>query len=334
MKRYDIVRLIVNANDLHLKMKGEQIMKQFKTYSLLIFAVLISVMMTGCSSEVEENKDSVAVSIGPQKDFVQAVAKDLVDVTVMIPPGYSETNYQPTPKELQALSDADIYFAIGVAAEEANILPKLGDFNEEVKVVDLWSEVAEVYPAREFDSEHGHEDDDDHEDEDDHGHEGIDPHIWLSPKRVVVMIQVIVEELSFVYPEHADVFKKNGEEYIAELENLDLQIKDALAEYEDEPFIIYHPAFGYFADDYHLEMIAIEEDGKEASAKRIQEVIDLAKENDIKFVFYQEEFDSAQAETIAKEIDGATVKVAPLSEQYIENLQNILSAFEDVLSSK
>jgi zinc transport system substrate-binding protein len=332
MKRYDIVSLKANANDLHLKMKGELIMKQFKTYSILIFAVLIGLMMTGCSSEEEENKASVAVSIVPQRDFVNAVAKDLVDVTVMIPPGFSETNYQPTPKELQALSDADIYFAIGVPAEEANILPRLTEFNKEVTVVNLWSEVAEVYPAREFDSDHGHG----HEDEDDHGHshEGIDPHIWLSPKRVVVMIQVIVEELSLVYPEHADAFKKNGDEYIVELEKLDLQIKDALAEYEDEPFIIYHPAFGYFADDYHLEMIAIEEDGKEASAKRIQEVIDLAKENDIKFVFYQEEFDSSQAETIAKEIGGATVKVAPLSEQYIENLQSIVEAFTEVLVSK
>ncbi len=315
--------------------------------------------ITGCTQEEEAKKASVAVSIGPQKDFVEAVAKDLVDVTVMIPPGYSETNYQPSPKELQGLSDADIYFAIGVTAEKANILPRLEDFNEDVQVVDLWSEVAKVYPTREFDAGHDHDEDehdedehdeDDHDEDDhdedehvedehveddhDHQHEGIDPHIWLSPKRVMVMIEVIVDELSKIYPEHADTFARNGAKYIRELEGLDTQIKDTLSEYAHEPFIIYHPAFGYFADDYELDMIAIEENGKEASAKRIEEVIDFAKENEIKFVFYQEEFDSSQAETIAKEINGATVKVAPLSEQYIDNIQTILEAFEKVLSTK
>ncbi len=309
-------------------------MEKFKLFGLLTIIVILSMAITGCTQEEEAKKASVAVSIGPQKDFVEAVAKDLVDVTVMIPPGYSETNYQPSPKELQGLSDADIYFAIGVTAEKANILPRLEDFNKDVQVVDLWSEVAKVYPTREFDAGHEHDEDEHDEDDHDHQHEGIDPHIWLSPKRVMVMIEVIIDELSTIYPEHADAFAQNGAKHIRELEELDTQINDTLSEYAHEPFIIYHPAFGYFADDYELDMIAIEENGKEASAKRIEEVIDFAKENEIKFVFYQEEFDSSQAETIAKEINGATVKVAPLSEQYIDNIQTILEAFEKVLSTK
>ena len=284
-----------------------------------------------------EEKITVAVSIVPQETFVKAVAGDLVDVVTMIPPGHSPANYLPTPKQMTKLSEAQVYFSMDIPTEEANILPKLDDFNKELKVVSLADIVGEVYPHRHFDQgeEHEHHDVKEHEHngvkEHRHHHGGRDPHIWLSPKRVKVMIEAINTELGQLDPDNIAVYEKKATEYLAELDEIDNEIRETLSGLDEQSFIIYHPAFGYFADDYGLKMVTIEEEGKEATSKKLQEVIDFARKEEIRFIFYQEEFHNHQAETIAKEIGGATVKVAPLAPDYIENLRYISNKFKEVL---
>lgn len=317
---------------------------KIKKNLLYISMIVIAIAISGCankSGDIDdvkvngngEEKITVAVSIVPQETFVKAVAGDLVNVVTMIPPGNSPANYQPTPKEMTNLSESEIYFSIGVPTEKANILDKVEEFNEDIKVVDLAHKVADVYPDRNFTEEenHSHEDheheDEDHGDDDDHDHDGRDPHIWLSPKRVKVMIDAIKDELIAIDSKNKKTYEKNAEEYIEKLDELDTEITEALSDIEQKSFIIYHPAFGYFADDYGLQMITIEKDGKDTTAKHLESVIDLAKEKNIKYVFYQEEFDSKQAETVAKEIDGDTMRVAPLAPNYIENLRDIADKF-------
>lgn len=294
-----------------------------------IFMMLIVLLaLTGCSDGEladDDGKITVAAGIPPIKGFIDAITQGDMEVVTMIPPGNSPTNYQPSPKELQKFSDAKVYFAMGVPAENSNIIPKAKDLNENIEIVNLAKGVSEVYPMRNFseDEDHSHEEDEDHE--------GEDPHIWLSPKRVIEMIDIIRDKLIEISPENEETYKENAENYKDELSTIDDSIKETLKGVKNQSFIIYHPSFGYFADDYGLNMIAIEESGKEASAKRITEVIDFAKDNNIKFVFYQGEFSSTQAETIAKEIDGEAIKVNPLSEEYIENMKNISEKFKEVL---
>lgn len=315
--------------------------------------------MSGCSNkEVDIDKtsdlkvDTVKVSVGivPEATFVKSVGGDLVDVEIMIPPGYSPANYQPTPKQMAELSKSQIYFSIGVPTEESNIIPMIEGLDENIKIVHLDERVRNVYPDRSFDEEHKHNhehDLDEHEhghascehghdkehehDSCEHAHEGRDPHIWLSPKRVKVMIYEIKDELIKLDPDNKKIYEKNAIDYISKLDEVDKEIKLTLDNVSKQSFIIYHPSFGYFADDYDLNMIAIEEDGKKTTAKRLQEIIDFAKKNNIKFVFYQQEFDSKQADTIAKEIGGESVQVSPLSPDYIKNLKHISHTFNEVL---
>ncbi|MGO1370413.1 MAG: metal ABC transporter solute-binding protein, Zn/Mn family [Senegalia sp. (in: firmicutes)] len=296
-----------------------------------IFMMLIVLLaLTGCSDGEladDDGKITVAAGIPPIKGFIDAITQGDMEVVTMIPPGNSPTNYQPSPKELQKFSDAKVYFAMGVPAENSNIIPKAKDLNENIEIVNLAKGVSEVYPMRNFSEDEDHS----HEEDEDHDHEGEDPHIWLSPKRVIEMIDIIRDKLIEISPENEETYKENAENYKDELSTIDDSIKETLKGVKNQSFIIYHPSFGYFADDYGLNMIAIEESGKEASAKRITEVIDFAKDNNIKFVFYQGEFSSTQAETIAKEIDGEAIKVNPLSEEYIENMKNISEKFKEVL---
>ncbi|MCH4885941.1 ABC transporter substrate-binding protein [Acidaminobacter sp. JC074] len=323
---------------------------------LIIILSIMMLALVGCSDNTSDQL-TVAVSIVPQETFVKAVAGDLVDVVVLIPPGSSPANYQPSPQEMAKFNESKVYFHIDVAAE-AHILESV---NDDVKLVDLAEFVDEKYPARYFEEGHDHEDehdadhedehdadhedehDADHEDEHDadhedeaasehdHDHSGRDPHIWLSPKRVQVMVEVIRDELSALDPDNKETYAENAAAYIEELKGLDKYLEQSF-ENVDHEFIMYHPSLGYFADDYGFDMHAIEAEGKQATARDLEMVIELAKAEGIKYVFYQEEFDSSQAEIVAKEIGGTTIKVAPLSGDYINNLKTIaekmLNSFE------
>lgn len=268
-------------------------------------------LLSGCGKEItdETEKIIIAVSVVPQKTYVEAVCGDLAQVITMIPPGNSPENYEPTPVEMEQFGKAALYFSIGVPAEKANILQNTGD----TKVIALADKVAAVYPDRKFESGER------------------DPHIWLSPKRVKVMVESIANEMSKIDPLHTDTYEKNSQAFIQKLDELDGQIRSALSGVQSKKFIVYHPAFGYIADDYGLTMYALEEEGKEATPRNLQKMIDLAKKENIKVIFYQEEIDSSQSEAFAEEIGGKTVQLAPLSPNYIENLKKMAATMAEAM---
>lgn len=288
-----------------------------------IVILMLALLLVGCSQK-DSNKVKVAVSIIPQETFVNKIAGDLVDVVVMIPPGYSPANYEPSPKHMADFDGSLVYFTVDVAAE-AHIISSVN--NGHMKIVDLADHVDDVYPARYFE-----ETDEGVVLEHDHDHEGRDPHMWLSPKRAILMIELIKEELVILDPDNKATYETNALDYINEIKAVDVELTELFEQYQEKSFLIYHPSYGYFADDYDLEMISIEKEGKEATIKGIEEVIELAIEKHIKVVFYQEEFDGQQAEIVAKEIGGTTVKVAPLSGEYIKELQNIVDELKDILN--
>lgn len=293
-----------------------------KKLTLIIPTILIALLLFSCSTDNQgTGKIKIAVGVVPEAEFVEKVAGDLAEVVILVPPGNSPANYQPTAVEMQALSDADIYFTLQMPTEEANILPKVSNFNKTIKIVNLRDAVSKVYPLIIAD---------------DHGHEGetssdavsVDPHLWLSPKRSVVMVLTIADELSLFDPENESTYRENAAAYIKEIDALDKEITVRLSSLKHRAFMIYHGSYGYFADDYNLEMISIEVAGKKATALEIQQVIEHALEEEIKIVFYQEEFDDNQAQTIAKEINGKVVKVAPLSKNYLQSLRDFIYALE------
>lgn len=287
---------------------------------LLLFSIIFSALFfsaCGDSKKTSEanikEKISVAVSIVPQETFVKAVGGDKVDIVTMIPPGKSPENFAPNPDLMEKLSTASAYFTIGVPTEKASILPKVTDFNKNIKIVNIAELVSNVYPERKFASGER------------------DPHIWLSPKRVKVMIQEIVKELSLIDPSNKIFYETNGEDYINSLDKLDGDLKDSMLSLKKKAFVCYHPAFGYFADEYGLEMVSLEQEGKEATIEDFLKTIDFAKKENIKTVFYQAEIDSKQAKTFASEIGGRAEMVEPLSADYIRNLEKMAKTFKQAI---
>lgn len=293
-------------------------MKKIRLSRMIIFATIASMLylLAGCgntstNSDTKE-KPIVAVSIVPQKTFAEAVCGDMAEVITVIPPGNSPANYEPSPKEMEQFSQAKLYFAIGVPTEEANIIPKAEEISE-MQIIRLQDDVSKMYPDREL------------------APGKRDPHIWLSPKRAAVMVESIAREMAEFDPVNKEKYAENAQKYIIELEDLDQEIKNALKDVKDRKFIVFHPAFGYLADDYSLQMYALEENGKEATPQKLQEMVDLAKEEHIKAVFYQAEISSKQAESFAEEIGGKTVQLAPLAPNYVENLKKMAELISEVM---
>ncbi len=278
-----------------------------------IILLLLSVLLiTGCNSNtenIENKKNTIAVSIVPEENFVEKIVGDKFNIITLIPPGSSPSSHQPSPKQLQELSNADLYFTIGVETEKANILPMISEYKN-LKIIDIANEVDSIYPARYFDN----------------NKLSRDPHIWLSPKRAIEIVKIMEKELINQYPEYKDIFYTNSENYISELNILDSLIKEKVNSLENKDFIIYHPSYGYFADDYNLNMIEIEVEGKNASIDKLNEIIKYAKENNLKAIYYQAEMSSKQAKIIASEIDIATIKLEPLGKNYIESLKFLINS--------
>ena len=265
---------------------------------LVILAVIIFIItnIENTASNNKKEKINIVVSILPQIDFAKSIGKDKVNVEAMIPPGFSPAAYEPSIEQLKKLSRADLYIKIGHIPFERSQMKKLKDLNSKMKVIDS-SRGIEIYNS--------------------------DPHIWLSPKLVKIQIENICNALIKIDSENEDFYKKNKNEYLAELDSLDLELQDVFSKMQGKKILVFHPAFGYLARDYGFEQIAIEIDGKEPSAENLAKIIDIAKKENIKTIFVQKQFSQKSAEAIAMQINGNVVSLDPLAEDYIENLRRI-----------
>ena len=174
-------------------------------------------------------------------------------------------------------------------------------------------------------STHGHSHGHDHG----HKHGSIDPHFWLSPKNGVLAAANIEKVLASIDPSNAAEYRKNRKALESTLETLSAEISETLADMKNRAFMVFHPAWGYFADEFDLRQIAIERDGKERTPRSLSEVIREAKKRGIRVVFVSPAFSALQAETIAREIGGVTAVADPLSGDYIENLRSVANAFAE-----
>lgn len=281
---------------------------------LLTLLCLLSLFGCGQSQERKAAEHSpqrpvVAVTILPEETFVREVGGELLDVVVLVPKGASPELYDPDPSIVRQMNDASLFFTLGLPVEQSKAIPQ----NASLRVVSLDERVRAVYPDLTFDDG------------------SRDPHIWLSPKRVKVMIDVICEELSAFDPANSKQYRENADAYLRSLEETDRALKDAFKGLTDRRFIVYHPAFAYFAEEYGLTMYALEQEGKEATPRHLQEMIDIAKEQKIRVIFFQEESAGRQAETYAAEIGGVSVALSPLAADYTDNLVKMADAMVEVM---
>ena len=270
----------------------------------------------------------VFVSIVPQKYFAEKIGGELIKVSVMVKPGASPATYEPKPKQMVALSKAKIYYAIGVPFERV-WLKKVRAANPEMLVVHT-DEGVEKRPVK---GHHHREGNGEIPKKGKQGtvdeHQGImDPHIWLSPP----LVKNILNALLWADPTHTTIYEANYRKFIGELDALDAQIRGIFAGKGDSAaFMVFHPAWGYFARSYGLEQIAVEMEGKEPKPTDLLDLIRHARKRGIKVIFVQPEFSTKSAEAMAKAIGGKVVFANPLASDWASNLKEIASKFKAAL---
>ena len=261
----------------------------------------------------------VFVSILPQKYFVERIGGEQVKVEVMVNPGESPATFNPNPKKMSLLSQAKLYFSIGVPFETIWI-DRIQSIHPNLQFVPLHNE---AHDKSGTDQGHGHPSR--------HSHGSSDPHIWTSPAKVKLMAKKIKETLVRAEPQKEKYFEANLRAFHNDLDALDRDIREILVRSDNHRFLVFHPAWSYFAEDYGLEQISIEDGGKEPGARTLQKIIEKGKKLGIKVIFVQKQFSLSIAKKIAKMI-GATVReMDPLAEDYLENMRLTATAISGAL---
>lgn len=299
----------------------------------LLLAFLLSLSLCVAPAPVAAAADAplkVFVSVLPLKYFVERIGGPHVVTEVMVGPGQSPATYEPTPRQMSRLGQADLYFRVGVPFERI-WMQRLVDLNRRMRVVDLRDGIDLLRLE-----EHHHEGEEAHEPESGEEHHGddLDPHIWTSPVLARIMAEHIRAALTASDPAHKADYAAGHAQLAADLTDLDSQLRRRLDGIANRKFLVFHPSWGYFAEAYGLRQIAIEAAGKEPGPRTLAKIIDRARRDDIRVIFVQQQFSRTTADTVAKAIGGRVVAIDPLAEDYLENLRKAAAAFISALENR
>ena len=298
-------------------------------------ALILFFLITTCAKSIEKSdKLNIFVSVLPQKYFVERIAGDNAEVHVMVLPGHNPATYEPTPSQMKKISRAELYFRIGVPFEEI-WMKKLAQLNPELQIVDT----REGITLRSMDSfitlqrQMAHQYNDGKKEDHDHSHQK-DPHIWLSPELVKVQARTICKNLQLIDPENSGFYSENLQNFLDDLTALQHYFDEHLSQLEHKEFLVFHPSWGYLADELCMIQIPIQIEGKSPSPKQLTKIIAYAKEENIRVIFVQKQFSTSAAQTVAQAIQGKVISIDPLAENYVTNMKSIADVFKEVLDEK
>lgn len=277
--------------------------------------LLLSLLIMTCAQADAGAPLRIFVSILPQQYFFEQIGAEYVDVSVMVGPGQSPATFDPTPRQMAELANADLYQRIGVPFERtwmADIAARIPG----LKIIDA----RESITLRRMEDQHGHAD------EHSRGDAAKDPHIWTDPLLVIKISDQILRQLTALAPEHETAFKENHRLFVQRLEALDRKIQQLLGGLKNGSFMVFHPSWGYFADRYGLRQIPVEEEGKTPGAKTLAGLVRTARRKGIKTILVQKQFSRRGAKILAASFDGNVVTVDPLAYDYPLNMERIAQA--------
>jgi len=297
-----------------------------RKFGLIILGLLaLNAFAAGNKRAEEGKKPVISVSILPQKYFVEQIAGDFFNVNVILPPGSSPEDYEPTPKQIMDVSNSKILFYVGHLGFEKSWINKMAEVAPLVSYISCSKKIDLLRDRSENDSG---------EPGPDLQGQGTDPHIWTSPENVKIISRTICSQLAVAYPDQKVFFEKNLKIFISKIDTLDNHIRHILNDSLKTSFMIYHPALGYFARDYHLIQHSIEFDGKSPSTAHMKQMVDLARTEKINTIFIQSQFETAKAEAIAKEIGAKIVPIDNLAENWLAEMYSLADKMKIALSLK
>ncbi len=288
------------------------------TRAAALALLLLAGLGSGCSRGPQAAGDSrlsVFVSIPPQAYFVDRVGGQRVRTEALVRPGQDAHTYEPAPRQMAEVARARVYFRIGFPFENA-LIPRLESNVPGLLIVDTRQGI--TLRALEGEDAAG-------------GQAGQDPHIWMSPTLAIRQVQTIRDTLIRLDPAGESEYRANAERFISELRQVRSRIAEVLAPLRGGVLLVYHPAFGYFADEFGLKQVPVESAGKEPTSRQLARLIEQARAQGIKVVFVQPQFSQAGARAVAEAIGGVVVPLDDLAYDYLNNLETMARTIQEAL---
>ena len=280
----------------------------------LIYILTLFICCACGHTPQQSEKPVITVTLEPLRYFTEAIAGDCFEVVSMVPKGSSPESYDPTPQQLVNLSKSQAYLRIGYIGFEQAWMKKLEANYPTMKVYDTSKGVELI---REEGHHHG-----------DHYHEGgVEPHIWNSTRNASVIADNIYAALCEMDADHQPEYKQRLDSLKQVIARTDADVRTLLAN-ADSTFLIYHPALSYFARDYGLHQISIEEGGKEPSPATLKTLIETCRREGAQVIFVQQEFDQRNAQLIADELGIEIVPINPLNHDWAEEMLRVANALK------
>lgn len=305
-----------------------------KNIKRIIFCLAALILLAGCSKSESANKKEmtedksgklkVYASVYPVYDFANKIAGDKMDVELVVPQGVEPHDWEPDTDVIKNLESADIFVYNGAGLESWTD-KVLGSIDNKNIVTVEASKGVDILKSDHSDEEDNHEDE--------HSHGGLDPHVWLSPINAKKELENIKNSFIEVDPENKDYYEKNYEEYSKKFDELDQKYREELSELKENKIVVSHEAYGYLFKEYGLEQIGIQGVNAETEpdAKKMAEIIDFIRENNVNTIFTEELIDPKVSDVIASET-GAEIKVLSpvegLSQEEIDNNEDYLSIMQ------
>ena len=285
-----------------------------------LYLIILCVILAGCKGTPQKQADSgkasrtekpavtVTVTISPYKYFVDQIAKGKVDVNVMVSNGNNPETYEPYAQQMMELSKSALYLKVGSIGFEQTWMKKLQDNAPDMKVIDT---SVGIKPAK---TPGGN----------------IDPHVWMSCSNARIIASNILKALCELEPKNKAFFEKNYQSLLSIIDKRDSTIKESFKKDPDlvRKFVIYHPILTYFARDYQLEQLAIEEEGREPSASQLKSLIERARKEKIKFCLIQAEFANRTTTTFINESHTKPMNINPLQDDWNRAMQEAALAVQ------
>ncbi len=321
------------------------------TSTLILFTAACGQNETLPQENNDEDILTIYTTVYPLTYFTERIGGNLVQVKSIYPTGSNEHTFDPTQKDMMNLADADLFFYIGMGLEGFVDNAKKTLANEQVKLIATSNSVSDEELVQEQAHEEEGTDEDAHEDEDEHGHENealenhddhdhgdIDPHLWISPTISIKLAKSIQDSLIEQDPANEETYTKNFEALQTELEALDTKFQEMASNVPNKTFFVSHAAFGYLAGAYGLEQVAIAglNSQDEPSQKELTEIVELAKEKQIKTILFEQNVSSNLAKVIQSEVgaeSGILHNLSVLTEDDIQNEETYFTLMEKNLAT-
>lgn len=287
--------------------------------------ILAMGMMSGCGEETASpgrRSLSIFVSIPPQAAIVRALAGSNPSVRMLVQPGQSPATYDPTPKQMAELAEADLCFLIGVPFEE-RFMELAGSVLSSVLVVKTQAGIR-LRQLRHHD----------HYEKESRTGIGDDPHLWLSPKLMKMVAVNMAEGLKQVDSANGEKYAENLNRLLSRLDTLDSDLRELLAPLAGDTIYVFHPSYGYFADEYGLIQVPLEPEGKTADASYLARLMAELDGREVRGIFVQPQFSDHLARSVASQIGTDLIELDPLSEDYFENMRSMARQVAYVLSDR